>query len=517
MKSRGYAAIVGFFVLLAGCANVMDSGSGAASIPRGKGRLAISLENARTALPSGTFDKYKLHFDYDGEEEYNHAVVEWATGSLTVDLEPGNWTIRADAYVGDILSGTGSETETIVAGTVTPVTILLGINSGEGIKGTLIFKASYPSEDENHGYGTQKLVVTNPDGETVAQHDISNGIEGPLELPAGIYYAQVNIENTIQGTGVIRTGVAHIYGGRDSRLEFDITAEEFSVLVPLTVTAKLLVPDGMEVESWKVTVTVGDDIGLDKEDLIYPPGEEGEEFTHWIPFGNLQPDMSVRLKQKITVDSVEYESTADGTIENPNRPVGFSLTDAYFKVNIPAISGGTVKTAAGKPIALQGANVELMVTPGGGLDLKAESLKVNDGNVALSESGPNYTFIMPDSDVTISAKFIRHLPISIEVLDEAEAIGVSVAHSRTGTVSSDAPLEISWIAGETLTFTLDSEGYSAEDNTLRWLMNGEDQVANGNSLTIEARDHLVRAYTLTVMIKKNDQWYSKDIGFIVTK
>jgi hypothetical protein len=198
--------------------------------------------------------------------------------------------------------------------------------------------------------------------------------------------------------------------------------------------------------------------------------------------------------------------------------VPMALNEGYFDITLDSMENGTVQSDPKS--AFPEAAITLTVMPDEGYALKAESLKVvNKGDnktVPLSESGSNYTFAMPASDVIISAVFNRLIGIVIEG-PEDETVEVLVEHSKTGAVPGGSPLEISWIADETLAFTLDSDEYSAEDDTLRWLMNGDKQAAGGKSLTIKARDHLVRTYTLTVMIKKNDQWYSTDINFTVAR
>jgi hypothetical protein len=515
MNYRGHAAVLGFLVLLGGCSNVLNTGGGKDSIPRGKGRLSINLENgARTALPTGNFSRYVLRFA--GPTGISHDDVEWTTGStVTVDLDPVPWTIYADAYAGNTLSGKGTATVTVSQGTITPVKIRLGINSDAGITGTLTYNVSYPQGSE-HRYGDQKLTLRDAAGvHADSTVTINNGEERTLTLPAGIYLASVSVKNTLQGTGVTRTVAAHIYGGRDTRLQISIDAGEFSAMVPMSVIADLVIPVGITVGDRKLSVYYGAGFTelLDDAEVFDLSG--ATTITLWIPSGNLQADMQVQLRQEITVDGVPYKSTANKTITDPGRPLSFSLVDTYYRVNYATSANGTITV---KPISLPGTNVELTVTPNPGYALRKNSLNYSDtgggGSILIAEPPP-YTFAMPASDVTISAAFNPLIGIDIVGPGE-EAITVSAAHSVDGPVQDGSPLEISWSGNETLTFTLGSSDYKAENGNLKWMMNGMDLTpASGASLVIKAHDYLARAYTLTVMIEKDDQWYSKDINFSV--
>jgi hypothetical protein len=192
--------------------------------------------------------------------------------------------------------------------------------------------------------------------------------------------------------------------------------------------------------------------------------------------------------------------------------VPMELNQGYFSISIDhaSMSKGTVETAA--QAAFPEATIRLTPVPDEGYALKAGSLRVNNGAVPVTGSGTEYSFVMPAADVTISAEFNQLLGIAIEG-PEDEAITVSAVNSRTG---DDSSLEISWAGDETLTFTLDSNDYKAEEGALKWMMDGADLTpGSGSSILIRARDYLMKTYTLTVMIKKNDQWYSTDIDFTV--
>jgi hypothetical protein len=213
-------------------------------------------------------------------------------------------------------------------------------------------------------------------------------------------------------------------------------------------------------------------------------------------------DYSIRVAPGLTVIDVPME-----------------LNQGYFSIGFASMINGTVETDV--TAAFPEATINLRVLPEDDYELKIGSLTANNGTIPLEGSGREYSFVMPAGDVTISAEFNRCLGIEIEGPGD-ETITVLAVNSRTGDGSS---LEISWAGDETLTFTLDSEDYNAEDGTLCWLLDGADLTpGSGTSIEIKARDYVARTYTLTVMIRKdewysneNEQWYSKDVSFIVVE
>jgi hypothetical protein len=193
--------------------------------------------------------------------------------------------------------------------------------------------------------------------------------------------------------------------------------------------------------------------------------------------------------------------------------VPMKINGGYFNIAVDsAASGGTV--TASFDAAFPDTTITLTVTPDEGYVLKSGSLKYRygDSDYTPDGSGPTYTFAMPASDVAVSAFFSRPIGFVVEgPRDEAALVKVTAVHSGGNT----PPTEISWQAGESVTFTLDSSGYTAEAGNLKWLVEGEVKAGTGNSLTIDARDYVQRSYGLTVMIKLNDLWYSADSGFTV--
>jgi hypothetical protein len=273
-------------------------------------------------------------------------------------------------------------------------------------------------------------------------------------------------------------------------------------------------------------ITSAGDIPRDVfEALVYRvsltgPGEipeqsarHGESLELTLPLGMWQLEVRAYKNEGLAGTANQSIRVAPGlnTVDVP-----MDLNEGYFSIAVASmINDGTVEADA--EAAFPGAAIKLTVTPDAGYVLKKGSLRVNNGAVLPTGSGPNYSFVMPAADVTISAEFNQVLGVEIEVPGE-ETITVLAAHNGTEVVPGGSPLEISWAGDETLTFTLDSEAYNAGDGNLRWLINGADLTpSSGNFIVIKAREHLVTSYTLTVMILKNDRWYSNDINFTVTQ
>jgi hypothetical protein len=468
------------------------------------------VENPRTALPTGTFDTYVLRFNYTGTEGYTHGDEPWSAG-LTVDLEPGSWTVYLDAYAGPAVSGTGNAVVTVDAGTVTPVTIAIGIKMDAMVQGTLTYTVNYPATDADHNYGTQTLTVRDEGGVVVGTSvTIANGIPGtPLPLDPGVYFVSVVIADTTQRTGVTRTSVAHIYGGRDTPLEFNITADEFTALVPVTVSAGLTVPPGVTVDRRQVSAysdalcTSTNFLGsATMTDKTGPVGGLILWVSSSLPAVYIRQEITTTTDPALTLNG----PTEMVNITDPEVPVTASLNNTAYKVDIATgITGGTVEVNT--PAAFQGNTVAVTVTPAPGSGYALKTLQYNPGGTL---TGPPYSFTMPGSDVTISAAFHKQIGITINDIHETTVLLNVVPADFT--ISRSDPTKL------TATFSLDDPDYTVEDGNLKWLVNGNAiTTATGGTLSINALSYLPRTYYVTVMIKENGQWYSKDHELIVTQ
>jgi hypothetical protein len=398
-------AVIAILVLLGGCKNLLEpSDGGGGAVPGGKGRVEIRIaDNARTALPSAVFDRYVLRFAYTGAEDYAHEPVEWSAG-LSVDLEAGEWVAYVDAYIGPAISGTGSATVTVSAGTVAPITIRIGLNEGAGIQGTLKYKVSYPAA--GHAYDTQTLSVRDTGGNAVGSPEtITNGAEGFLQLDPGVYFVGVVINDTAQRTGAARTSAAHIYGGQETYLEIEIGEDEFTALVPITVAAVLTASDGITMSS-RAAAAYSDPACtalLAAADTTTLTGQAA--ITLWAPSASA----GVYVRQEVVVNGVTLNGKPKlVTIADPALLAAVSLDDTLYRISLaPGIPAGTVTTTA--PAAFEGDSVGVTVTPGDTRTLKSGTLRYSDGtnDTSITGTDPDYTFVMPNADVTVQAEFYQ--------------------------------------------------------------------------------------------------------------
>jgi hypothetical protein len=203
---------------------------------------------------------------------------------------------------------------------------------------------------------------------------------------------------------------------------------------------------------------------------------------------------------------------------NPVR-VPMTINQGYFTVSIGTFSGGTV--GADYAAAFPGTTITVTVSPAQGYQLKSGSLQVlqtsDDTSVPLTETGTAYTFTLPPADVTISAEFG---PTSLGIIIEGpqdKTIGVTITRNGVPVpAAATAPVEMSFSAGESLTFTVDP-GYTVGGGNLFWVVENLPTNLTGNSLTVDAKKYALKLYTLTVMIKEDGQWYSTNIAFKVVE
>jgi hypothetical protein len=384
-----FTALFALMLLMGSCADLFNP----PEAPRpaaGKGRLAIMLEDgSRTALPSGGFDKYILRFRYDGEDGYTHDDFEWTSGD-SVELEPGVWTIYADAYTGGVVSGTGSAEVTVNAGLTTPVRIRITIKTG-GTPGTLKYTVSYPPAGANHAYGTQTLTVSDVSGAAApgSPKNISNGAVGSIQLSPGVYIVTAIINDTIQRTQALRTAAAHIYAGQETVLTISIGEGEFTAAIPLTGTADIGgsgVPGG-----GSRVIRAYSEAGCAGTSLLGDSGEldSGGHFTLWIPSRDIPQGGTVYLRQEITVNGVTTTGTVRSVTipENQDEPLAINWgagLDLLYSVTVASgISNGTVSPSFDS--AFPGTLVTLTVTPEHeAAALKPGTLQVNGGVIALA-------------------------------------------------------------------------------------------------------------------------------------
>lgn len=137
---------------------------------------------------------------------------------------------------------------------------------------------------------------------------------------------------------------------------------------------------------------------------------QGAPFGETVTF-TVTPDTGYML----TPGSVQVNGGAVALTENGNGTYTFTMpgeaaiiSAAFEKINY-AVTLGTFENGAvtaSAATAQMGDTVTLTVTPDTGYQLTADSLKVNGGDVALTDNGDGtYTFTMPVGAVEITAEF----------------------------------------------------------------------------------------------------------------
>jgi hypothetical protein len=192
------------------------------------------------------------------------------------------------------------------------------------------------------------------------------------------------------------------------------------------------------------------------------------------------PDEGYALKAgslKVNDGTVELRGSGETyTFVMPNADVTVdaefeALPSGHHPVNIPAFDHGGITVSPATAAA--GATVALTVSAAEGYALKDGSLAVTDANgisMALTGAGTAYTFVMPDTEVTVAAEF--------EVVAEG-IYTVSVATVQGGSISAN-PAKAE--AGTVIILTVKpAEGYRLKAGSVT--VNGGSIADSGNSHT----------------------------------
>jgi hypothetical protein len=353
-----------------------------------------------------------------------------------------------------------------------------------------------------------------PDAYTIAIAPLSGGtvLADKNSAPAG---STVTVTVEPDSGYVLKEGtLTYSYSDGDGDHTAAISGPDYTFVMPasnVTINAEFEIapPD-----TYKVTVDTlsGGKIIVDAEKIYAPEGT--------VIALKVEPDSGyVFIEGSLTYsyDGADHPIVGSGpdyTFVMPAFDVTVSAEfEPLYEVIVGIPDNGKVIVSAEQYVTA-GTVISLTVEPDTGYVLKEGSLTYSyDGaDHPIAGTGPDYTFVMPAFDVTVSAFFNKSLGFTIEGPAD-ETIAITTAHSAGGTST-----DISWTADEWVKFTVESPGYSAEDGNLKWFVSGiEISAASGNSLTIRAKDYVQQSYTITVMIKADGQWYSAERPFKVTQ
>lgn len=101
----------------------------------------------------------------------------------------------------------------------------------------------------------------------------------------------------------------------------------------------------------------------------------------------------------VNFDLAEFQLNPDPTTAG-HKAIYEAILDPSYTVRIDTLTGGSITASA--TAAASGSAVTLTVTPDAGMQLKAGSLKYNDGS---SHNISGISFIMPAANITVSAVF----------------------------------------------------------------------------------------------------------------
>ena len=182
---------------------------------------------------------------------------------------------------------------------------------------------------------------------------------------------------------------------------------------------------------------------------------------------------------QLQAGSLKYNDGSSDTSITTGGPASYTFTIPAANVTVTAVfepegsteynvtmqqaSGGSISASSGTATA--GQMVTLTVTPYTGYRLKAGSLKVSNGSVPITGSGPTYTFAMPAEHVTVTAVFEK-IPVPVT--------GVSVT-----------PPAVELAPGAALTLTAAITPSNADNKTVTWT-SGNTNIAtvSGSGLTV---------------------------------
>jgi hypothetical protein len=137
------------------------------------------------------------------------------------------------------------------------------------------------------------------------------------------------------------------------------------------------------------------------------------------------------------------------------------------------VTHGTVsvtENGASRTTAEAGVTITLTVVPETGYRLKAGSLQVNGGPVAVGSSGNRYTFTMPEGDVTVTAQF-ELVPV----------YPITLGSPQNGSVKAEPA---SGVAGTEITLRVNpNEGYTLTAGSLTVNSGAVPVTGSGNTYT----------------------------------
>lgn len=301
------------------------------------------------------------------------------------------------------------------------------------------------------------LTVTHADGTTTTLSELNGNVEVtiPYTVPEGME-GQTAVACYISADGYI-TYIRAIY--QSGAITF--TTNHFShYAVFVSEKPAVIVTDGSGSGLYEVGATV----------TITADSKSGYRFDHWeIVSGNVTLTDANRSETTFTMPAGNVEIAAVYTRISSGG--GGSSTPTYA-ITVEPVQNGSVSVQPQK--AAPGDTVTVTVQPDQGY--KLGKLTVTDGNgkaISVTAADGKYTFVMPQSRVTVKADFVKHQLVFTDVPAAAyyaEAVEWAVSQGIT--------------AGTTATtFSPDSGCTRAQIVTFLWRAAGSPVVSDAMGFT----------------------------------
>ncbi|MCL2244158.1 MAG: hypothetical protein FWC03_06780 [Treponema sp.] len=280
-------------LLFAGCLDLFDVSSESGE----PGTLSVTFGGEeRTLAPSSSGLTYLVSVYSGTSPNFDLAFSGVANGSLTHTISSGRYTVRGEAYDGDILVAMKEKQVDVLPGLITRVNLTLLPVFSSDVPGAFAFKVEMPQTiSKNSGitstninrlrlspvYGPNYTDYSNPGYPNI--NDIPEIIEltdvneGTLALPPGLYLLTIElISNRFSAQtqlNVIREELVYIYSGQTTYAQYIITNDDFIAQIHLSgdVSGAISLPEAYTAENREVIIFYNNNIysGSDTDNYYY--------------------------------------------------------------------------------------------------------------------------------------------------------------------------------------------------------------------------------------------------------
>ncbi len=206
---------------------------------------------------------------------------------------------------------------------------------------------------------------------------------------------------------------------KNNAYTFTMPAENVEIIVEferkavksISITGPSTVTNG-QTGTYTATVTAEDDTDvteLYKSDIVWSLTGNSVNDT------KIEKDTENGNKADLTLNENEMGTNKKITVivaigeQVGNKEISIE-DEPYYHIDIAVVTGGTIKLTSPDSVKAN-STVTFTVEPSNGYHVVADSVKVNNGDIAVSENEGVYSFIMPAETATITAEFEADIPI----------------------------------------------------------------------------------------------------------